>query len=970
MLILIACIGSTSLSPPEITLPSPYYPVDQAIPSLNYGQNGSTSFYVATNQTAATKFGNYSITNNNHMFSHTDWTMTQTNVTVWDLVPQASEWVVQDVNNQPGYFVFAQNDYSPTPIKPQELAQELIFDYNQTIDWILVKYGITTKSLVNQQTTVRNITIEIREDDNGLPKKDSFLKSINFSNGILDNGFKVDEYELDQNIVDYNVNLTVNFEVESGKKYWLIFNASKSYSLSFRNYFTMYYDSNSQLNTLNRSLSTGDFEECWKSSDRSGSSQFWQQNGSYHPYLKIGYTITQPLLPSDIGLNLTIGNSKVSITDDGRGLITNLTTWESTTYQFNATENVKFNVSIDGVLQNQSPVKIDATYAVTTQTAWMMMYNIPVFNIGTLQHRNISVDLGGQFNNVQINRTATVVGKTIMIPAIGSGSVSSQITAISPNAIVSITAPQRVHRGDILAINVLHDGSVGYSEFRADLWCDGIKINDITLGKSYNQNVSLYTIPSTAPIGQYVIAVRTYRYASVEVTNPMYVANIENKIAGYQTMIVEVYDTTDVSLIIKDNLNRAIPNLAVNATGPVNYTDIRTNTIGAFVVEGMEYGNYTLSWIVDDQVIRSNITIPTSGTTIFMPYRYYFMVDTVISVVDVNTKAYTTDVRINRITKTTDSAGQVTFTLREGDYVVEILSNDSVIETQNISVIKGSQQFTVQTSIDAYPAVFQMPIWSWYIIGILGTSILGLIYWYKAVRPKIDADKAELYASREDRAKLLLDTISLRAVIIVASNSNQAVASRLYQTDDRFNEDLVTGFLGAIGEWEGEVEHDTSQIGGLRQIQYKSFTVSAEYSDNFKMFIISSEPILSKQMKGRLDTLVYTIKHQYGTLLKNFNGLTEPFKKLKTIIDETLQVTEMQSIYHMQESIDMHLVPKVLQNFVIRLKTGHYKQTKLSILLQYMLDQKIADQKVEACILLNLLLDANVFESANKVDFI
>lgn len=943
-------------------------PADVWNTPVNWGQNGSTTFRSTLTQTANTTFASQHLTDNTMAASHPDWTLTDARVDVNGLTGQNQWHILTKEVGTPKYFGMFNHPASPIAnTVPQYLTQSFSMQNNIDMNKIKFKFSFPSNTLVDKQDYVAEHTkIELRLDNAGNPQTNSIYSITINDTKISNSGLILDGNYISSGNVDYVLEADMPYTLASGTTYWIVIDGkSTTTNIDYQTrFYTYLYDDGNYANSFLRNSSTT-FANLAATNKVSNHVLLgdvnWESNSTCRMYLEVYGQITDNILPSDCELNATVDlDGELSATQalidgnagSGYTTFTDLISASPTDIAFDANLTTQFDATVNArMFQTDNSHTIDATYSInTTHVSWALSSNYPSFAVGTLQNnnRNASLTLPSSFTILTTNR-GMISSNTITDGMTGTGSYIYTMTATSPNVITNVVHPSRVKRGMNIIVNIAKDtqpvGILAMVRIRntTDI------ITSVQVGYGSNQSIAA-VFPA---IGEYTITVETISSSE------------QNMSRGFYAGVIEVYDTTSLSTPIYDSLNRRVPSLAVNVTSVRFGTIIQTTTdsTGLLTVASLEYGTYTISWMQDDIQVAINITVPFTQSRITSTTQYHFIVDASFLVVDKNNKPFAADVIIDGVTRTTNSSGYATFALREDTYRVVVIKDDAVLYNKSCSVLKGvNETFTLQTDIDAYPTEtrFVMPLWGWFLIIGLVVISTGLVVWYKKVHPKIEADELAMREKYSEAANLLQDELDLRAVLIIESVTKQALISRLYQLDKTFNEDLVTGFLGAMNDWEGEIERDATKIGGLTQLQYKAFTITMIHGEKVIAIAISNVPIRSRGMRTHLDDVVRFIDKRFALALVAFNGHVTPFKTAENDVDRMIGIARQGKFLIDADRIKQASLPKDVRLLLANVVMAKRDQFRLREFIAVLLEQQIATDVLDACILVTELLNTNV----------
>lgn len=350
----------------------------------------------------------------------------------------------------------------------------------------------------------------------------------------------------------------------------------------------------------------------------------------------------------------------------------------------------------------------------------------------------------------------------------------------------------------------------------------------------------------------------------------------------------------EITAYFFDIYNRPIPNTNIIILNDYfTYYGI-TNENGIMVMDNVEFGEYDVIWITDGVMQNKTLHVPFSDQiknfNATSQYRYNVSVFLVIK--DINSRGFRVFVELGNesLSGWTNENGEITFyNIEEGFYEVRVIYNGTILIEDAIEIRKGDMQnYEVTTSINAHPPDYQMPIWGWFLIGLV--SILGVLR-IRSVKRKHKLEERERTMKKMwgEYKQLYEDEQNIRAVLITHNKSGSLISQwthKLSVLEDGDKSDLVSGFLDAISKWGREMDWDKP----LRKIQWGEYTMFMNRGDYITLTIVSDQELFSQEIHKRIDYVKEMLEKNHEKDFELFNGNVRPFRKLHVSVESTLRL--------------------------------------------------------------------------------
>ena len=927
---------------------------DPLLPSVNMGQNGSTTYSATITQNASCMKENITIDTNQYSFPASEWTWTNSTYYIQNITHQGSfSWQTTEEMTPSYYFGMRNPAGSEIKSVPQELSQAIQFPFDINISYIRFQFRIRTLVTFNNalfNETLQNSFLEIRTDIGNQPHKtesifQESLYSIKITNTSL-----------------YDIIISPQIILSKNVQYWIVLNFSTTIGDTNNQLQIPYFYNPDLLPAMNRSRTSiqanGNAGIVNELCSTSIADTNWEAKADYHPYLKVEYDIAQPLTPTDVGMNATI-NTYTNNVSSNEILHTGQVAFDHpngvSQITFNTNISITFNLSIQlWGTKTISNVNALLNYSInSTHTLWNIQAQLSSWSYATFQ--SLSQNISFLINDPDLIITSfstpllNLDNNTHIIHCIG----------ISTNILQSASHPTRIQRGitQNLWFNISHDSTYNILDsniLQVDLWsANGTWITSYGYAKFNDLNyINRYTVgivnQDLLPLGDYWITITTRS------TTPNLYWNTSQAFGIYS---FELYDYAKSTVSFVDSNDRVLSGMNVTFTNlRLNHTQtLQTDEFGKVNASSLYVDSYNATWQQYDAQnktinITQTINISYQGTNaIKSSSKNYYSVDIIIIVRDILERPFQAVVQVNNLPYPTAENGELRLRLLEGTYPLEVLVNNSVIYNSNITITQGiNTTFICNTEINAFPEQirWQMPIWAWIVIGVAGVTILGGYMWYAKIHPKKELATREEQMEKVKTMQFLQDILNLSAILVIEKVSKQTVYTQKYQMD--LNEDLVSGFLGAINDWEGEVEHDSNKRGGLNTIQYHSFTVYFTHGDHGILITFMKKPIQSQKFQNLLQSALREIENKHQQDLANFNGFIAPFQQsVPQILTQYIPSKFQHKFMINKEAIEVVKFPVKIQDWWKQNYQGNEDFT-LSQLIAYFRSANICDTLEDA----------------------
>ena len=191
---------------------------DPLLPSVNMGQNGSTTYSATITQNASCMKENITIDTNQYSFPASEWTWTNSTYYIQNITHQGSfSWQTTEEMTPSYYFGMRNPAGSEIKSVPQELSQAIQFPFDINISYIRFQFRIRTLVTFNNalfNETLQNSFLEIRTDIGNQPHKtesifQESLYSIKITNTSL-----------------YDIIISPQIILSKNVQYWIVLNFS------------------------------------------------------------------------------------------------------------------------------------------------------------------------------------------------------------------------------------------------------------------------------------------------------------------------------------------------------------------------------------------------------------------------------------------------------------------------------------------------------------------------------------------------------------------------------------------------------------------------------------------------------------------------------------------------------------------------------------------------------------------------
>lgn len=587
-----------------------------------YNSNGKSSISVSISEDILAKFDPIrNGTSTAFSVDHSGWTSDTISVVFNGITGRDTLETIQseESSDRTAFFRIASNKVNQYR-QPQEISQEIRFDKNTHLNYVILQFQFVDSSVSVSDAKVigSNTYIELRSDIGGQPSKSGYL-----ARSLLSDAWVINKNQTFDSFCDHVntfttllINASIGYDLVANTSYWIVYNSGNTLPTSDYTYYGLWTYKNTDLSlaSANRSYDTiqsgGDAGDIWILIDGWNDLTDLYQDSSYHPYLELGYKVTDILQSDEIGLNIT--SPMFTEVLSNRARLSNVNSENSTSFTIESSEPIMYNVSVNGTLYRTYKKTINASYTVNpTYVNWtidlpMDAITDPFFVSG----RNISLSLPSEFYEWEIANSS--------LNDLPQNSHYIRIFANSSNHVAFINVEDRVKRGTQAYITI---SGVGTQLANITIFNTSGEIIYSEM-KRMNEQFSV-PIAITHALGTFTIEA-FYRYGEE---------------IGYKYRNFYVYDEKKVSVSIKDTdpfTHRNVPNTQVTINNGSNVYIYETNENGDPVVFNAEIGKeYYVNWTIGEKRYSHILYVPDNDSNSFefiADAPYIFDTDIIIQV--------------------------------------------------------------------------------------------------------------------------------------------------------------------------------------------------------------------------------------------------------------------------------------------------------------------------------------------------
>lgn len=382
-------------------------------------------------------------------------------------------------------------------IKPQEIGSSFNLPKKSHLSNISLMIGwdnMVTSGFDEYDWMIKNTTIEIRNNNNQYPEKDTNIISVPLTSArVLSNykqsgesyeelngknlGYVIENYELEGMMDKTEIEIPLNIDLNIGT-YWVIVNASKviieDWTLGddpqiFTKVF--FYDDGNDFNYVNKS-----YDNNFYSIDNTE----YISNSNYDMFLKIKSRVLNYSDPTEVSLeidsNAVDSQGKVSVEKQVS---------DFTSFTYSSTPDTDFNATIHGKLTKSSEVSVDTAYT---------LYENDVEWTGTIDlteaagqlDRNAIIEFPSEWNMGTLDFSEAVGysidgQSAILSDTMGYDTITFTIN--STNCLTDVqNIPLTINHTQTLSPLWIGTGTGNYLDI--ELWCNGSLVETIASGRS------------------------------------------------------------------------------------------------------------------------------------------------------------------------------------------------------------------------------------------------------------------------------------------------------------------------------------------------------------------------------------------------------------------------------------------------------------------------------------------------------
>lgn len=220
------------------------------------------------------------------------------------------------------------------------------------------------------------------------------------------------------------------------------------------------------------------------------------------------------------------------------------------------------------------------------------------------------------------------------------------------------------------------------------------------------------------------------------------------------------------------------------------------------------------------------------------------------------------------------------------------------------------------------------------------------------VIPVSDELKQEIQNTFEDEQKI-------RMVFIIHKESGGMLVNQFYGFDNLDDKsDLITGFLTTISQWGKEINKSTDEF-GLNMISWNNFTIQIEQGSLVLVAVISDAPLISKETKNRIKSLIQKTEYTYKKDLERFSGNTSPFKSIEPLIKDSLKASHQFPFQLNTDSLNNSSFSSGVKNYF---HVQSYKKDSFFLmdLAKDFVHENIVSKEIDAFYLLKQMIDEKI----------